>query len=87
MSRIDDETVILPRLAGQVGGPPARSEPPGAAGPDAWLALWAGQNASSARPMPAAELVRRPVDETDDALRAPHMRPRTSDTPKDPNTP
>jgi nitronate monooxygenase len=49
----------------------------GAAGADAWLALWAGQNASSARPMPAADLVRRLVDETDDVLRAPHLRPRT----------
>ena len=48
----------------------------GAAGATAWLALWAGQNAASARALPAAELVRRLVDETDDALRAPHMRPR-----------
>lgn len=56
----------------------------GVAGRESWLALWAGQNASSARPMPAAELVRRLVDETDDVLRAPHMQPRT---PKDHPTP
>lgn len=49
----------------------------GAAGADAWLALWAGQHAAAARPMPAADLVRRLVDETDDVLRAPHLQPRT----------
>jgi nitronate monooxygenase len=33
-----------------------------------WLALWAGQNAASARAMPAAEIVTRLVRETEDAL-------------------
>jgi nitronate monooxygenase len=48
----------------------------GAAGADAWLALWAGQHAAAARAMPAADLVRRLVDETDEALASERLRPR-----------
>jgi nitronate monooxygenase len=49
----------------------------GAAGRADLLALWAGQNAASARAMPAAELLRTLVNETDDVLRAARLAPRT----------
>lgn len=39
------------------------------------VALWAGQNAASARSMPAANLVRRLADETDAVLRDDRLRP------------
>jgi nitronate monooxygenase len=39
------------------------------------LALWAGQNAASARHLPAAELLRLLAAETDAVLAAPHLRP------------
>ncbi len=39
------------------------------------LALWAGQNAASARPMPAARLVETLVAETDAVLRSAPLRP------------
>jgi nitronate monooxygenase len=41
------------------------------------LALWAGQAAALARPLPAAELLRTLVEETDRVLRHPRLRPRT----------
>lgn len=42
-----------------------------------WLALWAGQNAASARRLPAAEIVRLLAEETDDVLAADRLRPRS----------
>lgn len=40
------------------------------------LALWAGQGAALARHQPAAEVLRRLVEETDRALRDPRLQPR-----------
>jgi nitronate monooxygenase len=42
------------------------------------LALWAGENAASARPLAAAELMRLLVDETDAVLADPRLRPARS---------
>ncbi|WP_437675759.1 NAD(P)H-dependent flavin oxidoreductase [Sorangium sp. So ce131] len=50
----------------------------GAAGRADLLALWAGQNAASARRLPAAELLRTLVEETDHVLRDPRLRPRAA---------
>lgn len=47
-----------------------------AAGRADLLALWAGQNAASARPMAAADLVRLLIEETDAVLRDPRLAPR-----------
>lgn len=43
------------------------------------LALWAGQNAASARPMPAAELLRTLVHETERAWSAGQPQPRSAE--------
>lgn len=42
------------------------------------LALWAGQNAASARAMPAAEVVARLVRETNEVLRSARLAPETT---------
>jgi hypothetical protein len=41
------------------------------------VALWAGQSAELARALPAAELVRALLDETDAVLRDARLRPRS----------
>lgn len=48
----------------------------GAQGDADSVALWAGQNAASARAMPAAEVVATLVRETDEALASERLRPR-----------
>ncbi len=40
------------------------------------LAMWAGQSAALTRPLPAADLLRTLVEETDTTLRSPRLHPR-----------